>query len=326
MHLNSQNFFNMIKLNSDSIIYIDSPSNIYTGGPLALHQLAYKLKIKGFNVLMFYNNTKEIHPNFLTYNIPFVTKIEDRKNNVIIVPETNTNEIYKYNNIRKCIWWLSIDNFYSIRKIERLKILLGIKRRYSFEKKMLIYHLTQSFYAFNFLTKKKKIESDKIKMLSDYLLPIFLKNEIKTERKDIILYNPKKGLRFTKKIINYNIQYEWVPLINLSAFEVKNLLNTAKLYIDFGNHPGRDRFPREAAICGCCVITNKKGSAFYYEDVPILDEFKFYENKIYIPEISKKIHQIMSDYKTNYDKFSEYIYFINANETIFENEITSIFS
>ncbi|MGC8677909.1 MAG: hypothetical protein ACP5UF_06830 [Hydrogenobaculum sp.] len=59
--------------------------------------------------------------------------------------------------------------------------------------------------------------------------------------------------------------------------QVIETLQKAKVYIDFGNHPGKDRIPREAAILGCCVITGKRGSATFFEDVPIPEEYKFEE-------------------------------------------------
>ena len=36
-----------------------------------------------------------------------------------------------------------------------------------------------------------------------------------------------------------------------------------------------DRLPREAALAGCIVITNREGAAAHDEDVPLPPEFKF---------------------------------------------------
>ena len=36
-----------------------------------------------------------------------------------------------------------------------------------------------------------------------------------------------------------------------------------------------NRIPREAAMCGCCVITNRNGSAANNVDVQIADKYKF---------------------------------------------------
>ena len=36
-----------------------------------------------------------------------------------------------------------------------------------------------------------------------------------------------------------------------------------------------DRLPREAALAGCVVLTNREGAANFNEDVPLPSEFKF---------------------------------------------------
>ena len=36
-----------------------------------------------------------------------------------------------------------------------------------------------------------------------------------------------------------------------------------------------DRLPREAALAGCIVLTNREGAANFDKDVPIPSEFKF---------------------------------------------------
>lgn len=69
----------------------------------------------------------------------------------------------------------------------------------------------------------------------------------------------KKGIKFTKKLIDKSIGIKWIPIENMTTQQVKSLLGNSKVYVDFGNHPGKDRFPREAAIMGCCVITGKRG-------------------------------------------------------------------
>lgn len=78
--------------------------------------------------------------------------------------------------------------------------------------------------------------------------------------------------------------------------EVAKLLSTAKVYIDFGNHAGKDRIPK-AAISGCCVITGKDGSAKFYEDVPIDEEFKFKTINKNIPLIVEKIKHCFDNYE-----------------------------
>ena len=74
--------------------------------------------------------------------------------------------------------------------------------------------------------------------------------------------------------------------------QVTAKLLRAKIYIDFGPHPGMDRFPREAALAGCMIVTNTQGAAEYYADVPIPHKYKFQAFDVYkiamcLKEISK---------------------------------------
>ena len=117
----------------DSVIYIAAPANAATGGPELLHQLAYHLrKDLGLNAYMYYipnDHPTPIHPEYIQYDNPFVREIKDDKRNVLIVPEvSNAISILKeYFRVRKCVWWLSVDNFY-------LSVLLNNKRNFLFSR------------------------------------------------------------------------------------------------------------------------------------------------------------------------------------------------
>ncbi|MCX7738527.1 MAG: hypothetical protein N2Z80_03840 [Hydrogenothermaceae bacterium] len=73
-----------------------------------------------------------------------------------------------------------------------------------------------------------------------------------------------------------------------------DILKKAKVYIDFGNHTGKDRIPREAAMLECCVITGRRGIAKYREDVPIPENYKIEDKVENIPLIlSKKYETVL---------------------------------
>jgi hypothetical protein len=143
--------------------------------------------------------------------------------------------------------------------------------------------------------------------LSDNLNEDFLKIRTDLSKKEnILVYNPKRGFTFTEKIIKIAKDIQFIPLINMSREEVIKTLQRAKVYIDFGNHPGKDRIPREAVILGCCVITNKRGSAAFYEDVPIPDEYKFEDRDENIPKIVDRIRDCFDNYEERYKDFEYY--------------------
>lgn len=105
----------MLKTTKTTKIYILCPANAETGGPEALYTLGYELRKLGFDSYMFHNNSKFnenlIVEKYKKFNMPFVTKIEDDSNNILIIPETSPRFLYKYKKIQKAFWWLSVDNY-----------------------------------------------------------------------------------------------------------------------------------------------------------------------------------------------------------------------
>jgi len=317
-------------------IYVACPGNVATGGPELLHQLVYELNKLGKRAVMFYYEKTEnnpVHNAYKHYNNPYVDLIEDEEYNIFIVPEVVTGMIYDYQKVQKVIWWLSVDNYYkrfnSDNKIKEIikKILykLGYFNVYRFDKKENVFHFVQSEYAKQHLLLKGISE---IEFLGDYLNKYFIEKQSKNiniDKQNIVIYNPKKGIEFTEKLIDYAKDIKFVPIENMTREEVAELLSSAKVYIDFGNHPGKDRIPREAAISGCCVITGKQGSAKYYEDVAIDDEFKFDDNEKEIPKIAKKIEEIFNNYEVNAKKFDFYREKIKNEQSEFINDIKKIF-
>ena len=112
-------------------------------------------------------------------------------------------------------------------------------------------HLCQSRYAAEFVKKQGILD---FLFLSDCLNEDFLTSHAELSRDDRVLYNPSKGFWFTKKIIDANPDIDFVAIEGMTPAQTKSLMRTSKLYIDFGDHPGKDRLPREAAICGCCIV------------------------------------------------------------------------
>lgn len=326
----------MNELNGNSEIYIACNPNIVTGGPELLHQLAYKLKLGGFNAKMYYLDEFTENPvpdAYKVYNNDYVNLPTDSPDNVLIVPETLTPLLKRYKNIRKVIWWLSVDNYYNSIKENnkglkgKVKLALNYNQPLDFKKiiQNKVSNFVQSKYASEHL-KQKKITD--IYYLSDYLNKDFLNENSElndTTKVDIIAFNPKKGYEFTKKIIESAPHLKFVPIINMSRDQVYDLLRKSKVYIDFGNHPGKDRIPREAVMCGCCIITGKQGSAKYWEDVSISDEFKFENSNSEINKIVERIEYCLNNYQTEILKFKEYRQRIMGEENAFENNIREIF-
>lgn len=311
-------------------IYVACPAYIKTGGTELLHQLVYEVS-KYRPCSIYYLNCHAKNPTpleFQKYVNDYVTHIpyaDINKENIIIIPETATEMLYRYPEMKCIIWWLSVDNF----KREEKDFLDVIIREwgkskfsfYRFHNKCL--HLVQSQYAMDYL-KRHGIKKQAICFLSDYINTEYYNCHNK-ERENIILYNPKKGTEFTQMIMQAAKDMRFIPIINMSNMEVINLMQRAKVYIDFGNHPGKDRIPREAALQGLCVITGKDGAAQNMVDVPIKKSFKIKARKKNIPHIINTIRQCLSEYEENQKLFVPYIEFILAEKAKFENTIKQLF-
>jgi hypothetical protein len=318
------------------MIYICCPAKYATGGTELLHQLYFQLSKKTKNVRMYYwgNAADLISPiaeRFTKYQVEYSKDIQDAAENCIIVPEIYVDYLKKFNKTKKIIWWLSIDNFYlhnSIRKNYddvkgRLKANILFIYKYLWILNPGIIHLVQSMYALKHL----RYRGIKSYLLSDYLGEDFLQYDIdysSKNRENIVLYNPQKGIKFTKKIINHTPDLNFVPLENMTVEQIVQTCKNAKVYIDFGAHPGKDRFPREAAILGCIIITGKKGSAKYKKDIYIPDEYKFSDKENKIPDIVAQIKSSMENYDIKIDHFKDYRDLIKKEKTGFLKQLDSV--
>lgn len=334
----------MIPIYPDSKIYIFCTANFATGGPEALHQLAYHLRLLGNKyVFMYYlypDNVKKsdpVHPFYKKYNTISTQEIENDYANLIIIPETYLDPIFdkNFNSIRKAIWWLSVTNYYKIlnpkiRRTKRkpvywLRLLYNPIKFGTFKelKNNKLYHISHSYFSKVHL-EENDIDPDG--RISDYMNQAFFEMvDEDVVKEDVILYNPKKNGEFLKQIISKCSDLNWVPVSDMSPSDVADRMNKSKIYIDFGYHPGKERMPREACIMKCCLIIGKDGSARYYEDMPIPDEYRFEKDPNEVMAIVNKIYDCLTNYKKNILDFVEYRNALIREEDEFTIDIQKTF-
>lgn len=249
------------------VIYLTIPAYCQQGGVESLYQLSDGLIRAGFDckTLFVVDDTYEIIKDgqpekFKQYKTVSAENFKDEDGNLIIVPEVWTQALSKFKKLKKCIWWLSVDNNIN-----------SVKGRFTDWNNKNILHLFQSYYSQQYATTR----GGSGVILKDYINANNYK-DLNLKRKNIACYNPQKVTSATQKAINFlkEKNYEVLPLQGFSAKELINKFNESKIYFDFGNHPGRDRLPREACLNGCVIITNMQGSAAYYEDVTIPPQYK----------------------------------------------------
>ena len=182
-------------------------------------------------------------------------------------------------------------------------------------------HLVQSHYAYQYLLDRG-VSPHKILYVSDYIGENYGKFRLPaTFRQNIALYNPKKGEDVILPLIDKTAWLKWIPLRNLTEAQMIAVMEAAKVYVDFGHHPGKDRIPREAASCGCCVITNREGSAAFYEDVPIPDLYKIKNVSEEYDDVTELLMDICDNWEEHNKQFEHYRYFISLERQKFSEDV-----
>jgi hypothetical protein len=186
-----------------------------------------------------------------------------------------------------------------------------------------IVHFYQATYIQQFLYSQ---HLDCIISLSDYINPEILNNvDASIKKENIILYNPSKGICYTKKLIEQMPDYKFVALKGFDREQLNSIFDRAKLYIDFGPFPGKDRLPREAAIHNCCIITGKFGASRYFEDVPIYSKYKFDLTHASYNAIKQRIVETLTNYNDCIKDFEYMRQTIKKEQENFYREIDNIF-
>lgn len=332
-----------MEFKENTVVYVGCPAFNKTGGTELAHQLVKAILDRGKQAKILYYDVNEvseknINPAFKKYvsTYEIISNVRDDAKNILIAPEIKTEILNHFNNIQKSIWWMSVDNYTKLDGFLNCKNYFGFLRavkyllqgKITFNKKRIdpkIDHLYQSEYARLFLLSNGITRSFE---LSDYLNDTYLDySKVNyTNRKNVVLYNPRKGFSFTKKLIAADPDIRWKPIENLTTEQVRKLLLESKVYIDFGNHPGKDRFPREAAISGCCIITDKTGSAKNNIDINIPYEYKFENSLENVDAILTKIRECLRNYERESKNFDDYRKKILGEKSLFLKNVDDMIS
>lgn len=280
-------------------ILIHAPSDTVAGGCESIHQFCDALNENFETYICYHHNpNSQIPKKFEIYNIK-KSKYFDDPSTIHIIPESAVK--YFYNKIIrgvKVIYWLSVDNYLGLKDYNPLYKLIryikSFKNRISLRKLNKCYHLSQSEYANLFLTKKKISYF----FIGDYINQNYKKLDIDHSKKEnIVIYNPRKGMHLTKKIMNKS-KFKFIPIINMNNLEIIELMKISKIYIDFGRFPGRDRIPREAVLSDNIIIIGKRGSGSNDLDFPIQKKYKI---NIKSSNFAEKVTQMIEYSFNNYN-------------------------
>jgi hypothetical protein len=322
-------------------IFVMCPGESVSGGPELLHQLVFTLRKLGKEAYICYypfETIFECPQPYEIYRCPQAV-VEDKEDNLVVIPEVATKYAARYRKSMIGVFWLSVDNYFGYRQESAvngcrhfIKILKpvwlrntksyieGTLRLYRLRK---CFHFCQSAYAASFLSRRNFT----FDYLTDYLnASHFEEGSVNGAREDIVVYNTQKGAARTKRLIEDNPNIRFVAVQNMSAAEVRRTMLRAKIYVDLGPHPGKDRLPREAAMAGCCVITGRRGSAGFHEDVPIPGKYKLYDNSAgYSRAFGELAREVFLRFDEHSRDFDVYRAIIASEEVNFQRQVKDIF-
>ncbi|HSG78516.1 MAG TPA: hypothetical protein VLD62_02965 [Acidimicrobiia bacterium] len=244
-------------------------------------------------------------PPYLGYEARVVgTLPPDTPAETIVVPEVWWPFALRWKRATVALWWLSIDN--------ASRVIPGAVRAL---RRPNVVNLVQSRYA---EVVVRGSGGRRVLPVSDYI-STGARTHPEAPREDIVAYNPKKGSQTTAALMNLLPDTRFVPIEGLDPSGVAGLLRRAKLYIDFGPFPGRDRLPREALLAGCVVISGRAGASLLLEDLPIPEAYKVDSGDL--GRISELIGEVLADHPNHEGLFDEARRKVAADRDRFRNEV-----
>lgn len=319
-------------------IYIVAPGNLVTGGAELSHQLGDVLNrnsTRAFVIYSPFHRHYEIPVPYRKYNVGLARRQDVEPGSIIVLPEVFARLVKYFPRARVYFWWLSVDNFFAEAGHTRLGKLLGSQRIAKMQlgllRRRVTRHMYQSEYARMFL---ESVSLEPAARLSDSLATEYIKaieSPPDWPREDLLVYNSAKGLPRTELVLQALNECgrrmpAVVPIKGMTSGQVRRLLGRAKVYIDFGDHPGKDRLPREAAALGACILVGRRGSAANSIDMPIAEEFKIDDRMPGFERLAaNSICMLMDDFEHHRTRFNFYRQLIAREPAGFFDDVEAIF-
>lgn len=329
-------------------VFVLYPRGLQTGGPEALHQLVQALNEVGVEAaLVATPDTRELAEveAYRHYGCPLAEDVEDEIGNFVVAPETFVRHLARFKSAQTVVWWLSIDNsplYFREKLYERdsgplKERFMTALRSYTSQRTLLAkkayrammarsLHCTQSAYAWSHLFIREGIAAS---MLSDYTrlesFPIENTRIVERVGTPTVAFNPAKGAATVAAMIRERPDLNWLPVQGMDREQVIAALTTADVYLDLGHHPGKDRMPREAALCGAVVIVAQNGAGAFYADVPIDSVCKVEASHEAVENAVVALDAVLVDLPTYRRRQDSYVSWIRDERERFELEVRAFF-
>ncbi|MDB5448056.1 MAG: hypothetical protein JWQ97_3373 [Phenylobacterium sp.] len=286
-------------------VAILSPTGV-TGGPEAIHQFAQALNRLGVDCHIAYfgpTNVVELKPGRLrcptpehrptmdfysAYHPQVTDEIALDAETLVVLPETFATTHPRLQACGVAVWWLSVDN-----ALDRQPELREAKGRADLFGRADLIHLYQSVYAREWLRQNG---GERLYDLGDYTNEMFLDSVAKSPSpQPTASYNMRKGADDAQRFFSENPTFDGLGLRDFTKPQLRKIFSERLIYVDFGRLPGKDRLPREAALCGSVVFVHRQGAGAVYDDFPVPDFFKFDLADIESGELRRRLDRVVAE-------------------------------
>ena len=300
-------------------IILVCPGGLATGGTEGIHNLCHYLNLVGANAKILYttHKSKPQPKEYAKYECDFITMLPQGFKGTVILPEVWGNQVLSpdYKDCQVAINWQGVD-VYDWHN--------SPKERNKFLERPDTIHIANSDYAVDHL---RKLGITPIK-IADCLNDDFF--DVQTEgfnRRDVVLYNPVsvKLTHFQEVVMSKcttELGIRFRPLEGYTRPELIDIFQHSKLYIDFGVFSGRERLPREAVMCGCCILTSDKGTAGYYTDNGIPDKYKLTD----VNDAVQMVKYVLNNYNQCRLDFVPYRQALTVEKDNYINDVKELYN
>ena len=304
-------------MNAGRTTYVFYPRGFRSGGPEALHQLVHTLRSLGTEAYLVPTADTELTPrdeSYGHYDAPESARPADDSEIAVIAPETSLRELRGYVRAQTYCWWLSIDKATPFREerrrfdtwspdgqlvrpsvVRRVRAAArhaALHARGDYRQLAQIRHLAQSEYARAFLFVRANLLAT---LVSDWTPLDGLTDEDPPEGRHTVAYNPAKARIATEALRQRMPDIQFEALEDMTRDEVIASLRRSVVYLDLGYQPGKDRMPREAALCGAITVVARRGSGAFQADVPTPWEHKVSPQGDFVANAEQVLRRVLSD-------------------------------
>jgi hypothetical protein len=328
-------------------VYVLYPRGVRTGGPEAMHQLVDSLRRQGREAYLVPRPGTAAADRvaaYDAYDAPEAPEVRDVEGAAVVTAEDAPMLLSAVRRAQPYVWWLSVDNSTRFRDERRLlnratvapiggrdaararaaMLWHELQRRRSGETALLdrVNHLAQSQFAWSYLFSRLSVLPSK---LTDYTDLSSFSDSPPVDRDRSIAYNPTKSRELMDSIRQRLPDVRYVKLENLDRRGLLDALEGVAVYLDLGNHPGKDRLPREAALCGAVTIVARRGAGAFYEDVPLGEDHKVSPVGGVVDNALTAVARVLGDTTVHRRAQDGYRQVIRRERATFDAEVARVF-